>query len=224
MIDWAILAQAADEGTKTVSYFKVLVTGGGVIGYVLWGLNFLTWALAVKFFIDIRRETILPTPVLGQLHELFENRQYREALEVTGDEPSYIAGVINASLSQASYGYGAMERALEEASEERTTKRLRSIEWLNLIGNIGPMLGLLGTVWGMIGAFFSIVKEGQAKPEAMAGDIGVALVTTLLGLVVAVPALSVYTIMRNRIDGLTSEGMTVAQEMISQLRPAKKTS
>ncbi|KKM69592.1 hypothetical protein LCGC14_1449230 [marine sediment metagenome] len=224
MIDWAILAQAADEGVKTTKYFEVLVTGGGVIGYVLWAMNFLTWGLAIKFFIDIRRETILPTPVIGQLRELFENRQYREALEVTSEEPSYISHVINGSLSQASYGYGAMERALEEASEERTTKMLRSIEWLNLIGNIGPMLGLMGTVWGMIGAFFSIVEQGQARPEEMAGDIGVALVTTLLGLIVAIPALSVYTIMRNRIDGLTSEGMTVAQEMISQLRPAKKSS
>ena len=224
MIDWAMLAQAADNVETSVSWGEVLFLRCGPIGYVLWGMNALTWALVVKYFIDIRRETVLPTPVSGQLHELFENRQYREALEMTADDPSFLSGVVNSALSQASYGYAAMERGMEDKAEEHTTDLLRRIEWLNLIGNIGPMLGLMGTVLGMIGAFFSIVEEGQAKPEAMANDIGGALVTTLLGLVVAVPALSTYTIMRNRIDGLASEGMTMAQEMIAQLRPAKKSS
>ncbi|MHC4561222.1 MAG: MotA/TolQ/ExbB proton channel family protein [Planctomycetota bacterium] len=224
MIDLAFLAQAAGETAEKTSYFNVLVTGGGPIGYILWALNILTWALAIKFFIDIRRETILPAALTAQLQEMFENRQYREALEVTETDPSYIAGVMNASLSQASFGYSAMERGLEEAAEERTTGMLRNIEWLNLIGNIGPMLGLMGTVWGMIGAFFSIVEVGKADPKMMAKDIGVALVTTLLGLVVAVPALSVYAIIRNKIDGISSEAMVAAQEMISQLRPTKKSS
>ncbi len=225
MFDFAILAQAAEEATKeTTSYFQVLVTGGGVIGYVLWMLMVLMIALSIKYFIDIRRGTVLPPVTLAQLQEYFENRQYREVLEVTEEDPSFIGQLMHASLSEASYGYSAMERAMEESAEASTTKMLRSIEWLNLIGNIGPMLGLMGTVWGMIGAFFSIVEVGQADPELMAKDIGVALVTTLLGLVVAVPALSVYAVMRNRIDSLTSEGMLTAQEMISQLRPSKKSS
>ena len=224
MIDWAILAQAGEEAAETTSYFKVLVAGGGVIGYVLWALNFLTWGLSIKYFLDIRRETLLPTATTVQLQEMFENRQYREVLELTGGDPSFIGKVVNGALSQASYGYSSMERAMEEVAEEHTTKMLRHIEWLNLIGNIGPMLGLMGTVWGMIGAFFSIVEQGQAKPEDMAGDIGVALVTTLLGLIVAVPALSVYAVMRNRIDGMSSEGMVMAQEWLSQLRPSKKSS
>ena len=225
MLDFAILAQAADEAAReTTSYFQVLVTGGGIIGYVLWALMILMIALSIKYFIDIRRGTVLPPVTLAQLQEYFENRQYREVLEVTEEDPSFIGQLMHASLSEASYGYPAMERAMEESAEASTTKMLRSIEWLNLIGNIGPMLGLMGTVWGMIGAFFSIVEVGQADPELMAKDIGVALVTTLLGLVVAVPALSVYAVMRNRIDSLTSEGMLTAQEMISQLRPSKKSS
>jgi len=117
-----------------------------------------------------------------------------------------------------------MERAMEEAAEERTTKMLRDIEWLNLIGNIGPMLGLLGTVWGMIGAFFTIVQAGAPDPGQLAGDIGVALVTTLLGLGVSIPALSIFSIMRNRIDGLSSTSMLACQELISTFRPAAKRS
>ncbi len=224
MIDFGLLAQATEEAAPNISYFKVLVMGGGVIGYILWALNIVTWGLSIMYFINIRRTVLLPPMTTVQLQEMFEARQYREVLEATEEDPSFLGTVMHAALSEASYGYSSMERAMEEASEAQTTKHLRSIEWLNLIGNIGPMLGLMGTVWGMIGAFFTIVQEGQAKPEKMAGDIGVALVTTLLGLVVAVPALSVYAIMRNRIDGLSSEGMLTAQEMISQLRPQKKSS
>ena len=222
MIDFGLLAQA-DAAVET-SYFDVLVFGGGGIGWILWALNILTWGLSIMYFINIRRTVLLPPTTTVQLQEMFEAKQYREVLEVTEEDPSFLGKVVNAALSEASFGYSSMERAMEEAAEEQTTKHLRSIEWLNLIGNIGPMLGLMGTVWGMIGAFFSIVEQGQAKPEEMAGDIGVALVTTLLGLVVAVPALSVYAVMRNRIDGLSSEGMLMAQEMISQLRPSKKSS
>ena len=112
---------------------------------------------------------------------------------------------------------------MEEAAEERTTKMLRSIEWLNLLGNVGPMLGLMGTVWGMILAFFTMVRKGgDVNAADLAGDIGVALVTTLLGLGVAIPALTVFSIMRNKIDALTSETMMTSQELVSAFRPAGK--
>ena len=218
MIDWAILAQATE--TAKVSYLEVLFLKCGAIGWLLWLINALTWALIIKYFLDIRRETFLPIAMTTQLQEMFENRQYREVLEATEEDPSYIGGIVNSALSEASFGYSAMERSLEEAAEERTTRMLRSIEWLNLIGNIGPMLGLMGTVWGMIGAFFTLASsDSMPKPSVLAGDIGVALVTTLLGLAVAIPALAAYAIMRNRVDALTSEAMVASQDLISNFRP-----
>jgi len=217
MTDMAILAAAK------IPYFHVLVVQGGPIGWLLWVINFLTWALIIKFLMEIRRETIMPELTRGQIEELFEARQYRDVLEVTENDPSFLAGIIHGALSQANYGYAAMERSMEEAAEERTTKMLRSIEWLNLIGNIGPMLGLMGTVWGMILAFQEIVAAGGTpKPDQLAGSIGIALVTTLLGLVVAVPALSGYAVLRNRIDSTCSEALLVSQDFISTFRPAPK--
>ena len=110
---------------------------------------------------------------------------------------------------------------MEEASEERTTKLLRQIEWLNLIGNISPMLGLFGTVWGMILAFQTLAASGgTADPVKLSDSIGIALVTTLLGLAIAIPALAVYAVMRNRVDAVTSESMVAAQDLISTFRPA----
>jgi len=207
-----------------MNYFQVLVwPGGGVIGAVLWLMSIAMVAIVVEYFIAIRRTNIIPEMVHGQIRELFEAKQYREAIDLTASEPSYLSYVVHAALTEAAHGYPAMERAMEEAAEERTTKLLRHIEWLNLMGNISPMLGLLGTVWGMINAFFKIVQVGGVpNPGELAGAIGIALVTTLLGLAVAIPSLAVYSLMRNRIDALSSEAMVASQDLISNFRPGKK--
>lgn len=206
------------------SWIEVFVwPGGGVIGLILWALSIVTLAIIIEHLISIRRTNILPPVATEQIRSMFEDKQYREAIDMTAAQPDFLSYVIHAALTEAPHGYASMERAMEEASEERTTKLLRKIEWLNLIGNIGPMLGLLGTVWGMIQAFFKIVQEGGTpKPDKLAGSIGIALVTTLLGLAVSIPALAVYSLMRNRIDALSSEAMLVSQELISTFRPAAK--
>lgn len=213
-----LLAQA--EG-RTWSYMEILIwPGGGVIGIFEWLLSVVTVALIVQFLIQMRRDNLLPMAVLAQIQSMFEQKQYREVIDMTEVEPSFLSFVIHASLSEAAHGYPAMERAMEEAAEERTTRMLRNIEWLNLIGNVAPMLGLLGTVWGMINAFFKIVqKGGMPDPKALAESIGIALVTTLLGLAIAIPSLAFYAILRNKIDAVTSEAMVVSQELISAFRP-----
>ncbi len=207
-----------------MNYFEVLFwPGGGVIGLVLWLMSIATIAIIVQYFIAIRRDNIVPDLIHQKIRELLEIHQYGRAIDLTSTEPSFLSYVVHASLKEAVGGYNAMGRAMAEAAEERTTKLLRHIEWLNLIGNISPMLGLLGTVWGMIQAFFAIVQAGGIPdPANLAGAIGIALVTTLLGLAVAIPALAVYGVMRNRIDVLTSEAILVGQELISILRDSKK--
>jgi len=212
---------AAADGNKT--FIDVLVTEIGPIGWILWLLSVVTVAVIIMYLISIRRGTILPDLLRQQVQGMFENRQYREVIDLTATQPDFFSHVLHAALGEAPHGYAAMERAMEEAAEERTTKLLRNIEWLNLIGNVSPMLGLLGTVAGMIGAFLTILaKGGQPEPADFAGDIGIALGTTLLGLAIAIPALSVYSFMRNRIDALSSETVLVAQSMISAFRPGRK--
>ena len=215
-----MLAQAATAVKPSV--FDIFILGGGVIGYIILLLSVVMMALIISYFIQYRRTTIVPEAVREQIQIMFENKQYREAIDFTAADTSFLAGTVNAALAEAGHGYPAMERALEEAAEDRTTRMLRHVEWLNLLGNIGPMLGLLGTVYGMIGAFFSIVEKGETNPADLAGDIGIALVTTMQGLSVAIPSLSVYSIMRSRIDSLASSAMLTAQELISNFRPGGK--
>lgn len=200
-----------------MDYFQILVwPGGGFIGIILWILSIGTLGIIVGYFISIRRESIIPDDVHKQVRDFFEARQYHEAIVLTEAEPSFFSHVVHAGLTEAADGHPAMERAMEEVAQHHTIRLLRHIEWLNLIGNISPMMGLLGTVWGMIHAFFKIVEVGGMPPaEELAGAIGIALVTTLLGLAIAIPALATYSVMRNRIDSLTSEAVVASQNLVA---------
>ena len=222
----AAMAQGAGDTEESVKYFQWFIwPGGGYIGILLLLLNFVSIAFIVNYFVSIRRANLLPELVHQQINEMVTNKQFREMLEYTEKEPSFLSYIVHRSLSEAAHGYSAMERAIEEAAEERTTNMLRKIEILNVIGNVSPMLGLLGTVYGMIKAFSKIVQvHGMPPADQLAESIGIALVTTFWGLVVAIPALSVYAVMRNRIDSLSSEAILIGQEMISNFRPGGKKS
>ena len=215
------LAQQAGEG---MNYFKILIwPGGGGIGVLLWLLSFVLVAVIVQNFLGVRKQNILPIGVEQQIRAFLEAKQYREAIESTTQGQDYLSFIMHAALLEAPHGFGAMERAMGEAAEERTAKMLRYTEWLNLIGNLGPMIGLLGTVWGLIKTFFAIVdKGGIPDPGQLAEAIGIKLVCTLLGLCIAIPALGVYGAMRNRIDTMTAEAIAASKDMLGILRRAKK--
>ena len=201
-----------------INYFEILFQRCGMIGYVLWGLSVLTVTIIVRLLLLIRRSRLVSEPLRRRLVTLVPARQVAQAMEVTGRDPSLLAGVMHAALREHARGYAAMERAMEEAAEQRSVAMMRRIEWLNVLGNIGPMLGLMGTVWGMILAFFTIVERGGIpNPSDLADAIGIALVTTLEGLWVAIPALAVYAVLRNRIDELTNQALLICQELIARL-------
>jgi biopolymer transport protein ExbB len=208
-----------------LDYFYVLIwPGGGNIGIALWLMSFLLVGVVIQNILAIRRRNVVPLGVGEQIRAMLEARQYREAIEMTTKGQDFLSFIMHAALVEAPHGFGAMERAMGEAAEERTAKMLRYSEWLNLMGNLGPMMGLLGTVWGLIKTFFIIVeKQGDFKPVDLAGAIGVKLVCTLLGLFIAILALSVYGAMRNRIDTMTAEAQSEARDMLGILRRAKTT-
>ena len=112
-----------------------------------------------------------------------------------------------------------MENAMAEMIEQDATALLRKIEWLHIIGNVAPMIGLFGTVWGMIDAFHGIVSAGgQPEPADLAGGISTALVTTWWGLVVAIPALAAYGLLKNRIDSLAAEVAVTAENLLRNVQ------
>lgn len=216
-------AMAQDGAPQKINWFDQFVVKGGVIAWLILAIDVLAIGLIIEHFLTIRKGNLAPEDEMAAIEGLFAEKKYREVIEYTAGSPSFFAHVMNSALSEAPHGYGAMERAMEEANEERTTKLLRKIEGLNIIGNIAPMLGLFGTVYGMILTFGKIVEAGgMPKPDQLADSIGVALVTTFWGLFVAMPALAVYAYLRNRIDALSAEIALTSQELVGQFRPGAK--
>ncbi|MFA7238346.1 MAG: MotA/TolQ/ExbB proton channel family protein, partial [Phycisphaeraceae bacterium] len=137
--------------------------------WLLIGMSIATVALIINFSLANRRLTIVPVDTVAELEGLLTDKKFREAIDAAGADPSIFGQMMHAALSEASNGYGAMERALEETGDLESTKRVRAMEWLNVMGAIGPMIGLFGTVYGMIVAFQSIVAAaGKPSPTDLA--------------------------------------------------------
>ena len=134
-------------------------------------------------------------------------------------DSEFFTRIIGAGLSKADLGYEAMTAAVDEIGTQEATMIHQKIGWLSLIGNLAPLIGLFGTVTGMIGAFNVIATNPNPKPSEMAGGISMALVTTCLGLVVAIPTVTLYTWLRNRVVKVIMEGGTITTELLDRFRP-----
>jgi biopolymer transport protein ExbB len=116
-----------------------------------------------------------------------------------------------------------MRNLLFESLQEQASRLMRRIEWLNLIGNVSPMVGLFGTVFGMIKLFNAIVTAGgQPQPVHLAGGISVALVTTFWGLFIAIPALAIHSVFRSRIETLANDAVIEAENIVPEIRRSIK--
>jgi len=146
---------------------------------------------------------------------LISEGSYGEAERVCRQTPSFLSYVVASGIQDIGLGYTAVEKAMEDASQEQAARLYRKIEYLSVIGAIAPMLGLMGTVWGMILAFAEFSQKANPQVAEFAPGISRALVTTLLGLCVAVPALASFFLFRNRIDEMVAETSLKAEAVLS---------
>ncbi len=220
-------ALAQDQGPAIQSYFQMFFLSKDLLGQlliiVLVLMSVFAIAFVIKLFLDHRRQNHTPQALYDQVTQMIADKKYREAIDTSAGESSYLGKLIHGALSEATGGYGAMERMIEEVADAETTRMLRPIEYLNVIGNISPMMGLFGTVYGMIVAFQSLVEAaGRPEPQELAAGISTALVTTFWGLIVAMPALAGYALIRNKVDAITSEGIVMAEELIRPFKAGGK--
>lgn len=225
----AAAAMAADAGNGpkyqgyTNAFEQFFTSGGGIVEFIQFPLSIIMVALAVQLALQIRRTTIVPVEVRQQIQGMIEQRQFRETLEFTAGEPSMFSYVVHSALAAATGGPAAMRKALDEAVEERTTKILRRVEYMNMIGAVSPMLGLFGTTYGIILALNELVlARGTPEPAQLAGAIATALVCTFWGLMTAIPALALFAIFRNRTDGLAAECALAAEDVLGAIQPGSK--
>ncbi len=196
-----------------------LIKKGGVVGYLIIILSVIALGLVINNFYTIRRSRIMPSRDLDTLRELISANELDKATSLETKQSSFVLRVTVAGLRDAHLGYGTMIKSMEDTSEALASAIARKTEHLNVIGSISPMIGLLGTVIGMLQVFNEIaVTPGAIEPRQLAEGIFQALVTTCLGLTVAIPSLYAYAIIRNRVDEFTGEAALEAEHLISSFK------
>jgi biopolymer transport protein ExbB len=177
-------------------------------------LSFTLVALFVMNLLTARRENVCPVGLVEGFEAHLTAEQYQEAYDMARNDESFLGQVLSAGLAKLSSGYAQAIEAMQEVGEEENMKLEHRLSYMALIGTISPMVGLFGTVQGMI-ASFSVIAAGGSTPKAseLAAGISTALMTTLVGLAIAIPAIAAFNILKNRIArlvlevGIVSEGL-----------------
>lgn len=203
---WGLFSQSFD-------IFTVLLILGSVV------------ALAVVFscMMDIRQGRILPRRSIDQITDLSSRERWDELREFTARDDSFVGHVLRAALRSARVSdpegsRDGVRESAELAAAEESARWFRRIELLNVIGNLGPLIGLAGTVWGMILAFTSLGESGgQAGPSDLSLGISKALFHTLLGLMLAIPCLLVFGIYRSIVDRWCTRGTVIAGQIVDRI-------
>lgn len=217
---------AQEPAPEQINYFQRFVIDGGFIAWFLILMSVAACALIIEHMLTIRTVKIIPPNEQQRIAGALARSDVASAWKAVTSNEGFLFAVLRKGLAEASQSHEAAEYAIIEATEEQATRLLRKIEYLNIMGNVAPMIGLFGTVYGIILSFNKLVEvarqNGVSRPDQLAEGISVALVTTFWGLVVAIPALAAYGVLRNRIDALASQVATLAIEMVRVIEPEQR--
>jgi biopolymer transport protein ExbB len=218
---WGQSPATAPAGTPRMNLFSILMSNKDLVSGTILVLSIWAVTLIIQGFIRNRASVFMPESTTSQMREMIAQRQFKELIEFTETDPSFVAKALNPALKRAP-SFSSMKEAMETAIGEHTAEQFRRIEYLNIIGNLGPLLGLLGTVLGMIDAFSEMFNEGgNASPAKLAGGVSKALAHTFLGLMLAVPCLAAFGVLRTIVDRLTVRGALVAEELLLMIKPVE---
>lgn len=223
MYQSAAFAQAAApaEGEKKAPEGLISIVLGHIdfIFVIIMILSVIGLTLIIQGFIKNRAGVYMPEASVQHIRDLIAQKKFKELIEHTENDPSFVAQALNPALKRAP-SFSSMKEAMETAIGEQTAEKFRSIEFLNIIGNLGPLLGLTGTVLGMIEAFSAMnAAGGSASPGDLAGGISRALAHTFLGLFLAVPCLGCFGVIRTIVDRLTVRAALVCEELLLMVKP-----
>ena len=216
---------AAGEPASSQGFFEIVFAGGPVgivIIVILASLSITSAYLIIDHLLSVRRNDVMPSGLGDAVQQHLSTRNWGEAKKCCTENPSVLAFILLHGISEIEYGWSAVEKALEDALAEQSARLYRKIEYLSVIGNIAPMVGLLGTVIGMIMAFQQVAAtQATAGAPQLAEGIYQALITTVGGLIVAIPSIGAFAVFRNRVDQFMAESAYVAQHVFGSLRRKK---
>jgi biopolymer transport protein ExbB len=181
-------------------------------------------ALVIRLFMELRVSEAVPAPLVDRLEGAIREKKFQDAYDACKDNDSYLARLVRTGIANLPNGRSEAKEAMMEASDEIVTSMDMRISYLAIIGTLGPMIGLVGTIWGMIMSFKEIAMAAgaQPRPDQVAQGISTALFITLEGVSLSVPAIFFFAFFRNRIAQMTMEATRVADRTINSLVAAAK--
>ncbi len=213
--------EAAEPASGGGSTFIRIVFKSGPLSFILWMAIFIAAGGAVYFAVDcaitVRPVQIMPEALTNAVTDAMSEGDVLKALEACENEPGPMANVLMAGFSHVEEGFDVIEDSIATAADLETENLMQKITWLSVVGNLSPMLGLLGTVQGMIAAF-SNLAGGAPDVGLLATNISQALFTTAGGLTIAVPCVAFYYIFRNAANKIVLRMEAMTMELIKDLR------
>lgn len=217
-----VTGDEAEAEIQGIGFIDVL-RQSGIMGMILWlallAVSVAGLWLAIDSGVQIQGKKIVPESLVVKVREAMEQGDVMKALEHCDEEPGPLANILSAGFSNVEEGFEVVQDVVAVSADLESEKLMQRVAYLNLIGNLAPMLGLLGTVQGMIFAFKNLaLGGGAASTGLLALNISQALFTTAAGLSIAVPAVGLYYVFRNRATNiiLGMEGLTL--DLIKVLR------
>jgi biopolymer transport protein ExbB len=213
------MAQGAAPGSDTLLQrwvidggWTMIFIGAAIVGFI---------ALAVYNFLTLTKSKFCPDDLKAVLMDHMANCRVRSAIEVASAHPSYLGRMVAYAFPNIDatrpedLGRDQVEDAMADFTVNENRKIMTWINYISVIAQASPMLGLLGTVIGMVGAFGTLKVSGAADPGQLAGDISVALLTTLWGLINAIPCIVVFYILKNRFANLVADTVHTCEELLN---------
>ncbi|HWE40450.1 MAG TPA: MotA/TolQ/ExbB proton channel family protein [Isosphaeraceae bacterium] len=217
-------AAAAVRVDPNESIFRWGARASGPIGLVILGLSFYLVALVVWMSFEYRRSVAIPDPLARELGDLLRLKSYSEAYQRLTADRSLLARTLAAGVRKLPSGLPPAIRAMEMANDDATMAMEHRTTYLSTVGTLGPMIGLVGTVYGMIISFRVMATTGTPQASQLAGGISTALFATLEGIALSIPAISSYAFFRNRIARLSIEAQIAAESLLEQFAPGVRPS
>lgn len=228
-IIFSVSDRGADQEVGGVTFFsQFVIAGGAIVWFVLLPMSVVMLYLVVTLCLTISRKKLLPSGVAENIARDAERLGTAGlGVKMTG-RSDLISRAIGRTIIKSRYlstDSDHIQRLGMESIQEHAMSLFRGVEWCNIIGNVAPMVGLFGTVFGMIKAFNILgIAGGQPRPDQLAAAISVALVTTFWGLLIAIPALTMHGIFRSRIESLASEAAVEVEALLGEITVSERES
>lgn len=214
---------SGSDGTQKTMLQWMIESSGPIFGPIFLLLSFVMVSLIIMNFLQIRRDVLIPPAFVEEFESKLNGKDYQGAYEVAKEENSPVANVLAAGMGNMNRGYNEALEAMQEVGEEESMEIEHKLSYLALIAAVAPMIGLMGTVYGMITSFRVIESSPVApSPKELSGGIAKALFTTLEGLMVAIPAMIAYTILRNRSSRMMLDIGIISGRLMSRFSTASK--